>query len=565
MGISSEKSMIATQIKYNEENSSGFKNSLFQKAIHELHTFLKFDQICVDMDTRLHYSRSTLSQDILPSLILYPLHTDEVQKIMVCANQFKLQVQPISTGKNWGYSDACGLYEGMVILDLSKMNKIIDVNTELGYAVIEPGVTQGQLYQYLNNHNIPFWMDATGAGPDTSIIGNTMERGFGHSALGDRYANSCGYTIVLPDGELTHSGFAGFENSQVSHVYKWGLGPAIDGLFTQSNLGIVTQMTMWLIPKPSHFKIALFMLEEESDIEKFIDCLRPLRMDETLKSVIHIGNDLRIISMSQSYPFEEVDEIKALNREQRKKLTVKHGVDFWSGTAGFYGDKAQVNADIKKFKKALRGLTGVKVVVLDEKRISFAEYCIKILSRFGKGKSLMQLAKKVRMAFELLKGNSPNTCVQGGLWRSKIKIAADMHSNDPRDYSAGFYWISPVLPMTGDAVKQLNKLVEPIFNEYGFDMQQTLSMTTQRALSSVLTISFDKKNEVEALKAKVCHDQVIDTLMKSGYILYRAGNHSMPLIHTTRKDKGAFLTKLKKALDPNMVLAPGRYLPLSID
>jgi len=552
--------MNATLLKYKSEPLKQTQESTFQKAIHELNSFLKSEQICVDMDSRLHYSRSTLSNDTLPSLIVYPKHTKEIQKIMVCANQFKLQVQPISTGKNWGYSDACGLYEGMLILDLSKMNQIIEVNSELGYAVIEPGVTQGQLYQYLQNNNIPFWMDATGAGPDTSIVGNTMERGFGHSPLGDRFANSCSYTVVLPNGDLTYSGFADFENSKVNNVYKWGVGPSIDGLFTQSNLGIVTQMTLWLLPKPTHFKIALFMLEEEHQIQSFVDRLRPLRMDGTLKSVIHIGNDLRVVSMSQSYPFDEVKNLDSLDQNHRKRLRTKHGIGFWSGTAGFYGDTAQVNADINKFKRALKGLKGVKVVVLDEKRIALAEKILQFLARFGKGKSFIQLGKKVRLAFELLKGNSPETCVQGGLWRTKTIVAKDVKTSDPRDYNAGFYWISPVIPMTGNSVLELNQLIEPIFHEYGFDMQQTLSMTTQRALSAVLTISFDKKNDVECAKAKACHDHIVKTLMANGYILYRAGNHSMPFTNATRKDKGSFLQTIKNSLDPNGVLAPGRYI-----
>ena len=57
-------------------------------------------------------------------------------------------------------------------------------------------------------------MDATGASPDCSIIGNTMERGFGHTPMGDHCANACGFEVVLPTGECIETGFAPFRGRQ---------------------------------------------------------------------------------------------------------------------------------------------------------------------------------------------------------------------------------------------------------------------------------------------------------------------------------------------------------------
>jgi len=556
-------SQVAYKNVPEKRNSSDRVN--LDRAINILNSTLAEDQIKVDLDSRLTMGRSTLSEGTIPRVILEPNNKDEIQLIMQIANDHGCKVHPISSGKNWGYSDACALEHGVFLIDLKRLNKIIEVNRELGYAVIEPGVTQGQLYEYLKKNDVQFWMDATGAGPDTSIIGNTMERGFGHSPLGDRYANTCGYEIILPTGDLINTGFDQYKNSKVGNVFKWGLGPSIDGLFTQSNLGIVTKMTFWLLPKPEDFKVCFFMLDKEESIQGFIDAARPLRMDGTLKSVIHIGNDLRVVSMSQSFPFGEVDGSSALNRDKRKELIQNHGVGWWSGTAGFYGSKSQVKADIKKFKKAVKHIKDAKVVVINDSKIKLAENISAILNRYSYGESFLNLIKKVRLAFELLKGNSPKTCVQGGLWRVRNpKIVEDVKSSNPLDYQAGFYWISPVLPMTGKDVREFNQLVEPIFNKYGFDMQQTISMTTERALSSVLTISFDKKNDVEPKKAKVCHDEVVSLIMKKGYQLYRAGNHTMGLIHDKSEAQNKFFQKIKMAIDPNDVLSPGKYIQKSM-
>ena len=48
------------------------------------------------------------------------------------------------------------------------MNRIVEVNAELAYATVEPGVTQGQLAEYLAERGLPVWMDATGAGPNAT-------------------------------------------------------------------------------------------------------------------------------------------------------------------------------------------------------------------------------------------------------------------------------------------------------------------------------------------------------------------------------------------------------------
>jgi len=77
---------------------------------------------------------------------------------------------PNIRGKNWGYGDACAPSNGQVIVDLRHMNRINIVDEKLAYAVIEPGVTQGQLFQFLQDNHPGLWMDATGAGPSASLV-----------------------------------------------------------------------------------------------------------------------------------------------------------------------------------------------------------------------------------------------------------------------------------------------------------------------------------------------------------------------------------------------------------
>jgi len=536
---------------------------MLDAAIKELEDIVGKSFLLIDIKSREMYSRSTLSTGTVPSAIVKPRTREEIESILKIASAHGLKVHTISTGKNWGYSDACAPNDGNLILDLSRMNSIIEVNEELCYATIEPGVTQGQLYEYLEHNHVNVWMDATGAGPDTSIIGNIMERGFGHSPHGDRYAHSCAYEVVLPTGEVLHTGFGHYENSKVSEVYKWGVGPSIDGLFTQSNLGVVTKMTIWLLPKPEDFKVLFFVLKEENDIIAFIENIRSLKIDGTLKSVVHISNDLRTISTLQRFPFDEVASGSYLSKEKRRELRDRHGVGFWTGTAGFYGSKEQNKADLLKVMKKLKNVEGVRhLLIMDEFRLFLFEKYVYVMRRFGFSKNSMHLSRKVKMAFDLLKGKTPPSSLLGGLWRiKKDSHGSEGGKKDLYEYGSGFYWISPILPMRGDDIHTLTVLVEPIFNTYNFDLLQTISMVSDRSVCAVMTICFDARNKEESERAKKCHDDVVAVLIKNGYILYRAGNHSMKFLEGDSQNFFNFLKRIKKAIDPQNILSPGKYIP----
>ena len=142
--------------------------------------------------------------------ILRPGSREQVQECLRIANRFGTPLYPISSGKNWGYGSRVPPVDGCAILDLSRLDRIVDFNEELGYVTVEPGVTQARLHQFLRDRQSRLWMDATGSSPDCSLIGNAMERGFGHTPYGDHFAHVCGLEVVLPTGEVIETGSARF-------------------------------------------------------------------------------------------------------------------------------------------------------------------------------------------------------------------------------------------------------------------------------------------------------------------------------------------------------------------
>ena len=530
-------------------------------AIEEWVAAIGKDAVKFDATTISRYARSTSNAERAPLAVLHPRTTEQVQSIVTIANHRKVPLHPISRGKNWGYGDACAPSEGQVIVDFSEMNRILEVNEELGYIRIEPGVSQGQLHRYLVEHNLPLWMDSTAAGPDASIVGNTLDRGFGHTRYGDRSQNCCGMTVVLPDGRILKTGFGHYPNSKVHQVYRNGVGPWLDGLFFQSNFGIVTEMGIWLMPKPEAYSAFFINAKSETDLDEIIDRLAPLKRQGLLTSAIHIANDLRILSNRTRYPWARANGQTPLPNNLREELRREFQVGAWIACGAIYGTKEVVLAIQKTLTKELRNF---KPIFLDDRKMARAEKIQKILNWFGAGQALRQKIESARPILELLKGVPTKETVHGGEWRLKNIAPGDeaaVAGRDPLESNAGLMWVSPILPMTSVAARDVLRILDEVYGKYGFDTLVTFTMLTERALCCVSNIAYDRRDELEVTRAKICCDEVYGALINAGYIPYRSGGPGFAKLTQNPSVFWDFAGELKDAIDPNQILSPGRYIP----
>ena len=220
------------------------------------------------------YAATTLADAPAPVAVVRPTGCKQVPEVVRVANAHRVPLYPISRGKNWGWGDACPVTEGQVILEVSCLDRIVEVDEELGYAVVQPGVTQSQLANHLRAAHSSWWLDWTAAGPDTSVLGNVLERGITSE---ERAAQAAGMQVVLGDGTTVRTGYGHFSGTRVAHLSRWGVGPALDGLFTQSNLAVVTELGIWLQPRPAHAELG-YIAVPDAGLEAAIDALRPLRM-----------------------------------------------------------------------------------------------------------------------------------------------------------------------------------------------------------------------------------------------------------------------------------------------
>lgn len=516
------------------------------------------ERVRTDNATLDRYARTTGTTSHRPAAVVYPDHADHVQALTRAAAAHGFPLYPISRGRNWGYGDAAPPTNGQVVVDLSGMNRIIEVNTKLAYAVIEPGVTQGQLADYLRDHHTDLWLDVTGAGREASIVGNTLERGFGHTRYGDHFPSICGMDVVLADGRLLRTGFGHYDNAKAARAYRYGLGPFLDGLFTQSNLGIVTRMGIWLMPEPDAFCAFFFRSDDDAAAPDLVRRLAPLRRQGLLQSTIHIGNDLRVLSGRTQYPWNEAEGQTPLPDALRRQLRRRHGIGAWNGLGAIYGTTETVAATRKTVRRALKPY---RPVFLDDRRLRRAQRLSALLRRLGLGRSLHERLETVTPVYGLLKGQPSDEPLRGTMWRVRDEIPDD--PVDPRDAPAGLLWISPVLPMSPEATAEVRRIIEPIYNAYGFDPLITFTMITERAMICVSNLAFDRRDTEESAKAVECYHLLTDALMDAGYPPYRTGGMGFDDLGEGSAVFWNVVGQIKQSLDPQGIISPGRYTPRS--
>ena len=433
---------------------------------------------------------------------------------MKIASMFSVPLHAISRGKNWGYGDACAPEDRYVIVDLRRMNRIREVNVELGYAVIEPGVSQGQMYEHIRDNNLPLLLDVTGAGPDASIVGNILQRGFGHTPYGDRFRHTCGFEVVLADGSLINTGLAKFDNAAASCVFQCGAGPLIDGLFTQSNYGLVISACIWLMPRPEVLEGFAIKVEKQEQLGELITALRRLKINGTLRSAVHIANDVRVLSSQPEHLRESGRRKEPLSIGSRQILRKQSGVGAWNMLGGIYTSRHEIRGVRKEVRAAFKAVAPVRFF-----RRQTLERMSNLLNRVPTIKWVRQrreLVQCLSTPFELLEGIPNPAHLYGAFWRSSAGAAV---AGDLRN--AGLIWISPILPITEQHTKQVVELAETILIGHGFDPLMTVTSINERALCCVISINFDKSDCQEATRAAQCSRQLRDSLQSNGYYVYR--------------------------------------------
>ena len=254
-------------------------------------------------------------------------------------------------------------------------------------------------------------MDVTGAGLDSSIIGNTLDRGFGHTRYGDHALTTCGMEVVLGDGQVFQTGLGHYENAKANRAYRYGVGPTLDTLFTQSNFGIVTQMGIYLMPHPRPFATFFIAAENETDLAAAGGWAgEPADAGNSAKHDSHrqrSAGDFRenALSIRASEPTDAATShaarkaAKGMRGRGMERVRLNHR----------HASNRRRHAQ-RRLRRALRGF---KIIFLDDRRLALAERICRALNGMGLAKGIAHRLEIVKPVYGLLKGIPTNETLRG--------------------------------------------------------------------------------------------------------------------------------------------------------
>ena len=487
--------------------------------------------------------------------------------LLTLANQLKFNIYPVSTNKNWGY----GSFTPQVgrlnyILDLSSLCNITPTNKELGLITLQPGVTQQQLFEYLRDNNWQNMVPVTGAGPHCSIVSNALERGYGITPHNDHFYACTAVKAFIPHPELCttryESAISGIDKSSEDFIdksYKWGLGPYIDGLFTQSNLAVVTEMTIRLAPIPAHFCSFYVQVFDENKFESSVSFISKILKDYTgIVASINLMDIRRLISITADNP-NPIENAILMTDEQIASIAKQKKLPQWMIVGSIYGEHDVVVATKKALKKRASSLG--KVFFSDSALIKYAGKIINLLPYKNNFlKSVHSQLNSLREGTDIMIGIPNQVALPLPYWRNPSTTPDKSRVLSPAEDRCGLLWYAPLLKMTPDVLAEFVIFVRETTSKYNIEPLITFTNLKHDCVDSTVPLVFNLHNPQEVVNAQNCLNELIEQGAKRGFVPYRLD------INQQRKLNAQHIfwqttEKLKEALDPNRILSHGRYNP----
>ncbi|MFE0106554.1 FAD-binding oxidoreductase [Streptomyces sp. NPDC059009] len=410
----------------------------------------------------------------------------------------------VSTGRNWGLGSREPAMDGAVTLDLGGLDRVRDLNTSDGWAVVEPGVTQLELATLLSGTER--MLNVTASSGHTSVLGNAVDRGVGLRR--QRTLDLVGLEVVLPDGELIRTGWWP-EPGRRTPVNAHGLGPAPLSLFTQSNLGVVTAATVRLLPRPEAQRVLRLSFGQEN-LTAALDELRRWTAQGLVSGVLKV------------YDAVSTESYGGAGAEYLAHVCVDGTPASTAAMADLLVQEAHASG---LFTRVVRN--EVEPVAPDD-----------------------LVARVVESAY------SGDPSHNDTMLKSAVGRSADLVDSE----GGGWLFFLPLVPFDGSSVSHALALLDQVHAETGARAGSTINALDPDVIDLVVSFRFPRTREA-AERAHRALDRTYALFAEAGFIPYRLdSDHQAWVDRLSPDDSGrAFVRRLKQQLDPNQVIAPGRY------
>lgn len=482
------------------------------------------------------------SEERLASAAVAPSSVEEVQKIVRIANEAGVPVYPVSTGRNLGYGGSAPNMSGSVVVDLKRMNRILEVNEKRHFVLVEPGVSYFDLYRHLRDTSSKLWMDC----PDPawgSLVGNSLDRGVGYTYahLRDHFGAHCGMEVVLPNGEVMRTGMGARDGTKTWQDFRWGFGPYVDGLFSQGNYGIVTKMGFWLTPEPEACLSVTVVAPKYHDIIPLTDITLHLENVGVITGQVSISSPL--LGAFRATPNQAIRELiaKKGGGAAAEFEQVANGQAYWHQRITFFGPKDVIEAQFEHAKQKFAVIPGVSYLNLQ---------------RYEFPLSMEQIAG-LKPSFD---GDRPGFFGIPVLEGFMVGTRSPTNPNP----SHGHCWLAPSITRDGEELIKAQNILMRGLMDFGIDIGDNAPVPVPYTRYYQFFLPFFISEDPAAnAKMREGMKRVIDLGAEHGWLEYRAHPIFQDQIMNQYDFNNNILLRfhetLKDAIDPKGIISPGRY------
>ncbi|MFT4212072.1 MAG: FAD-binding oxidoreductase [Microbacterium sp.] len=460
--------------------------------------------------------------------VAQPGSTADVQEIVRIAGAHGVPVWAQGQGRNNGYGGAAPRLSGGITINFRRMNRVLELDPDLGVALIEPGASFQDIYDAIEAADAGLMVSVPDLGWG-SMGGNQQDNGLTYLPYGKGWRNICGLEVVTADGELLRTGMGAMADNASWNLYPRSLGPTIEPLFFQGNLGVVTKLGLWLMPKPEVITHVHVDVARDEDLIPLVDILRRLRLDGTIDGVPCILNTLLIASTiaPRAHWYEPAEGV--IPDAVIDEIAATIGIGRWHLRFALYGDRAVNEHNLRKALDAFGAIPDVRIRHTTTGPEEWASL------------------------------PDPSDRVYAGVPNLDWNTMAGWRGGE----HGGHMSFAPVAPLSGRQVYDLQMWLKARFEQGGLDHTADLIVVNERSLCSVAGITFDIDDEQATAGAYRTMQELVREAGAIGYGEYRAHLHFMDLAqeqygwgdHAYRR----FVERIKDAVDPRGILSPGRH------
>jgi 4-cresol dehydrogenase (hydroxylating) len=326
----------------------------------------------------------------------------------------------------------------------------------------------------------------------------------------------CGLEVMLADGRLVRTGMGAMPKSTCWQLFKFGYGPWVDGLFSQSDFAVPTKVGTWLMPEPPAFKTFMVTVENEDGLAPLLDVLGPLKLNMVVANGVAVSNALHEAALLGKKRSDYAGQ-GPMAASAVKAAGKAMGLGYWNLYGSLYGlpDNVPILWDL--VNGAFGSVPGAKVIA------------------DGRG-------------------------VDPRLWSWRMGTMTGAVASPPAPIAQ---WngnqaltVNPVSPVDGEDAMRLYELSRDTCEEHGFDMVSE-AVAIWRSANHRQFLPSTGSDQRSAARARACAEALIEAQAEAGFGQVFTEPGLRATVDQTFASGGlsTLHARVKKALDPTALFA----------